>query len=74
MYKLIPSQPVAHPQVEAMVNDARERGAHVEVGGAVNESLGPLFYAPTVITNTTPDMRLSQEELFGPVASVMRFD
>lgn len=54
------------------MDDACEKGARVSVGGALDESLGPLFYRPTVLTHTTTDMRLTQEEIFGPVASIMK--
>lgn len=35
--------------------------------------LGPAFYEPTVLTDVTSEMRLVQEEIFGPVAAIQRF-
>jgi succinate-semialdehyde dehydrogenase/glutarate-semialdehyde dehydrogenase len=61
----------AMTKVQAHVADAVAHGAHVITGGKV---LGPRLYAPTVLTNVTPQMRCTQEETFGPVAPLMRFD
>ena len=36
-------------------------------------STGPAFYQPTVLTDVTNDMRLVQEEIFGPIAAIVRF-
>lgn len=56
----------------AHVEDALARGAHVITGGHRRESVGN-FYTPTILTGITPDMKLFREEIFGPVAGVMRF-
>ncbi len=58
--------------VEAVVKDAAEKGATVVAGGA-RHALGGLFYAPTVLTGVTAQMRAFREEIFGPVAPVVRF-
>ncbi|MCB9761819.1 MAG: aldehyde dehydrogenase family protein [Alphaproteobacteria bacterium] len=56
--------------VEAHVADAVERGAAVVVGG---ERVGPGFgYKPTLLDHCTDDMRVCQEETFGPVLPVLR--
>ncbi len=60
-------------KVQAHLNDALERGAQVVVGG-VSHTAGPLFFSPTVLTGVTPDMRMAQEETFGPVAPIYRFE
>jgi succinate-semialdehyde dehydrogenase/glutarate-semialdehyde dehydrogenase len=57
--------------VEAHVNDARSAGAQVLCGGRRLTELGPNFYAPTVLTNVTHDMRIMREETFGPVLPIM---
>ena len=54
------------------MTDAQDKGAEVMVGGACDDSLGPLYYKPTVLTSTNTDMRLAHEEIFGPVAPVMK--
>ena len=57
-------------KVKEFVADAREKGARVTTGG---EPLEGLFYKPTVLAEATPDMIISQEEVFGPVAPIYRF-
>ncbi len=61
-------------KVEAHVEDARKRGARVATGGRRREDLGPLFYEPTVLLHTTHEMRVMQEETFGPVVAVQVVD
>lgn len=51
------------------VEDAKAKGATVHVGGEPLDRPGA-FYAPTVLTDVTEDMRAWSEELFGPVAIV----
>jgi succinate-semialdehyde dehydrogenase/glutarate-semialdehyde dehydrogenase len=56
------------------VEDAVAKGARVVTGGKrVRLDDGPHYYAPTVLTHVTPEMALSCEETFGPVAAVFRF-
>jgi acyl-CoA reductase-like NAD-dependent aldehyde dehydrogenase len=57
--------------VDAHVRDAREKGARVLLGGRRLEGPG-YFYAPTVLTDVTPDMAVMREETFGPVLPIMR--
>ena len=59
-------------KVDALVQDAIRLGAQVALGGT-RHALGGHFYAPTVLTHVTPQMRLAQEEIFGPVAPIFRF-
>lgn len=62
-------------KVATMVDDARAKGADILLGGCeIPELGGDLFYAPTVVENVTEDMRLWTEEVFGPVATLIRFD
>ncbi|MDE3239259.1 MAG: NAD-dependent succinate-semialdehyde dehydrogenase [Paracoccaceae bacterium] len=58
---------------EAQVADALARGARVACGGH-RLSLGPLFYAPTVLTDVPDDALILHEETFGPVAALLPFD
>jgi succinate-semialdehyde dehydrogenase/glutarate-semialdehyde dehydrogenase len=59
-------------KVEKHVADALGKGAKVMLGGKRHER-GGLFFQPTVITNVTPEMVVSYEETFGPVAPLIRF-
>lgn len=59
--------------LEIQVEDARKKGATVVIGGARPEGLTGAFYLPTIITNTTPDMKVVSEEVFGPVLPVLKF-
>jgi succinate-semialdehyde dehydrogenase/glutarate-semialdehyde dehydrogenase len=59
--------------VENFIEDAVEKGAQVVLGGKTSK-IGPRFYEPTILTHVTPNMRVFQEEIFGPVAPVFRFD
>lgn len=60
-------------KVERLVKDATEKGAIIKTGGKVS-SLGKTFYETTVLANATADMAIQQEEIFGPVAPVFRFE
>ena len=55
--------------ISELVEDAKAKGARVLLGGEAPTGPG-YFYPATVIDNITPDMRLTMEETFGPVASV----
>ncbi|MCD0485723.1 NADP-dependent succinic semialdehyde dehydrogenase [Streptacidiphilus sp. ASG 303] len=57
--------------VEELVADAVEAGATVLCGGERPDGPG-WFYPPTVLADITPEMRIAQEEVFGPVASLYR--
>lgn len=59
--------------IASLVDDAVAHGARVLLGGTLPEGPG-FFYPPTVIDSITPDMRLTMEEAFGPLASVYRVD
>jgi succinate-semialdehyde dehydrogenase / glutarate-semialdehyde dehydrogenase len=59
------------------VQDAVAHGARLLVGGErlTGEAFaGGSFYAPTVLEGVTPEMLISHEETFGPVAGVTRFE
>lgn len=63
----------AADDVMGMVDDAVGQGGRIIAGGARSE-LGAAFVEPTVITEVTPQMRVFREEIFGPVAPLVRFD
>jgi len=58
-------------KVESHVADALDRGAVLVTGG---ERIEGQFYRPSVLTDVGPEMRMSREETFGPVAAISRFD
>ncbi len=60
-------------KVQELVDDALAHGGQLIAGGA-SHALGGTFYQPTLITDVTPAMRIAQEEVFGPVAAVFRFN
>ncbi|HVP56384.1 MAG TPA: aldehyde dehydrogenase family protein [Candidatus Eisenbacteria bacterium] len=60
--------------VEDHVNDAVSRGARLLAGGRRLTELGPNFYAPTLLADVTQDMRIMQEETFGPALPIAPFD
>lgn len=60
-------------KVAGLIEDARDKGACIIEGGCKLSNVGSLFYAPTIVTNIQPHMRLYNEEVFGPVVSIIRF-
>jgi succinate-semialdehyde dehydrogenase / glutarate-semialdehyde dehydrogenase len=60
-------------EVAELVADAVGKGAKVLCGGEVPDGPGS-YYPPTVLTGITPDMRVDQEEVFGPVATLYRVE
>ncbi len=63
-------------QIHKHVEAAQAAGAKVVLGGAplVVEGLSNQFYQPTILTDVTPEMAVAQDEVFGPVLSVMTFE
>ena len=57
--------------VEELVKDAVDKGATVVLGGERPKREG-WWYPPTILTDITPEMKVYDEEVFGPVASVYR--
>jgi succinate-semialdehyde dehydrogenase/glutarate-semialdehyde dehydrogenase len=64
---------MAVEKVEALVADALGKGARVLTGGR-RHALGATYYEPTVLAEATPAMDLAEEEIFGPVAPLFRFE
>ena len=69
--------PLIHPVHEKKVLEyfqiAKDEGATIALGG---EKIGTegCFVGPTLFTNATNDMRIAQEEIFGPVLTAIAFD
>jgi len=64
-------------KMQRQVDDARSLGATVRAGGdrLAGEAFdNGQFWAPTVLTDVTPDMVIYREETFGPIAPVVVFD
>lgn len=59
-------------RLEMHVDDALRGGARIVHGGR-RHRLGGNFFEPTVLADCTPAMRVSQEEIFGPVAPISAF-
>jgi aldehyde dehydrogenase (NAD+) len=63
--------------VEKYVKIGKEEGATIAAGGSALTE-GPYakghFHQPTVFADVKPDMRIAQEEIFGPVTAVMKCD
>ena len=60
-----------------MINDAIEKGADInQINPAGEDFSQQEFYKipPTIITNTTEDMNVMHEEIFGPILPVVEFD
>jgi succinate-semialdehyde dehydrogenase/glutarate-semialdehyde dehydrogenase len=60
-------------KVERLIKDATEKGAKVVVGGARHEK-GELFYQPTLLRDIPDNADVLRDEIFGPVAPIIRFD
>ena len=60
-------------KVESLMSDALKKGGQIKTGGR-KDSSGPLFFKPTVLTGVTTDMDIVSQEIFGPVASLIRFE
>lgn len=56
-------------KVRAQLEDAIAKGAQVVLGGKITGR----FVEPTILTGVTPEMKLYQEETFGPVVPVIPF-
>jgi succinate-semialdehyde dehydrogenase/glutarate-semialdehyde dehydrogenase len=61
--------------MEEIVSDAKSKGAQIALGGAKsNEFESGYYFEPTVLLNVNSGMRVMQEETFGPIAPIARFD
>ncbi len=69
--------PLIHPahldKVSSYFETAQDEGAEIAVGGNRIDGSG-CYVEPTLFRGVTPEMRISQEEIFGPVLAAMRFE
>jgi gamma-glutamyl-gamma-aminobutyraldehyde dehydrogenase len=63
----------AQQRVLSFIESGKEEGAKLEFGGNAPD-LGGAYINPTLFTNVNNDMRIAREEIFGPVASILKFD
>lgn len=63
----------AMSDIHDRVSDSVAQGAKVVIGGKPH-ALGRSFYEPTVLSDVTNAMPIAKEEIFGPVAPVIKFD
>lgn len=56
-----------------LIDEAISKGAQVVTGGGLSNA-GDNFVQPTILTNISQEMRLFSEEIFGPVAPLIKFD
>jgi len=64
-------------RIENYINDAEKDGAKILVDGRNSTVKGKengFYLAPTIIDFVTPEMRIANEEVFGPVLSIIRVD
>ncbi|MDC5222768.1 NAD-dependent succinate-semialdehyde dehydrogenase [Acinetobacter baumannii] len=59
-------------KAQQLIGDAVSKGAKIACGGK-QHALGQTFYEPSVLTNVDRTMEIVQEEIFGPVAPLIRF-
>ncbi|WP_345816729.1 NAD-dependent succinate-semialdehyde dehydrogenase (plasmid) [Paraburkholderia sp. PREW-6R] len=59
--------------IQALIEDAIQRGARLDLGGHRIGSAGH-FLEPTILSGITPDMRINDDQLFGPVALLSSFE
>ncbi len=60
-------------KVTSHVEDAVAKGANIVTGGESHD-LGGQFYQPTILTNMNKNMAIADEETFGPVAALFKFE
>ena len=64
-------------RINSLIQDAKDKGAHINEINPSNEDFSQQqFYKipPTIVTNTSDDMKIMNEEIFGPVLPVIEFD
>jgi aldehyde dehydrogenase (NAD+) len=60
-------------RIMGYINSGKEQGAKVHLGGERHGTEG-YWIQPTIFTDTRPDMRIVQEEIFGPVCVIIKFE
>lgn len=60
-------------RIESLVDDALQSGACMAARGTVPDHFRGYFFPPTLLDRVTPECRLVSEEIFGPVAPIVRW-
>lgn len=60
-------------KVDHLTKDALKKGAKLLYGGNRISKLGPTFYELTILGDVTPEMEIYETEIFGPIASLIRY-
>jgi aldehyde dehydrogenase (NAD+) len=63
---------VQFDRIMSYIEHGKESGAKIEIGGKRKGDKG-YFIEPTIFSNVTEDMKIVQEEIFGPVCSISKF-
>jgi len=63
----------ASEKVVEHIKDAKYKGGTIILGNAQDNMQGN-FFAPTIVTGVTQDMKVAQEETFGPLAPLFKFE
>ena len=66
-----------YDRLQDMLDDAAEKGANIEQINPSNEDFNQQQYykiPPTIVTDTTDDMKIMQEEIFGPLLPVLEYE
>ena len=64
----------AREKVHALCADRQSEGARLVTGGAIYDAgncANGYFFQPTIFDQVIPSMRIAQEEIFGPVLSII---
>ncbi|CAA7262407.1 unnamed protein product [Cyclocybe aegerita] len=63
---------IQYDRIMGYIESGKQQGATVAIGGDRKGNEG-YFINPTIFTDATPDMKIVQEEIFGPVGVVIKF-
>jgi aldehyde dehydrogenase (NAD+) len=61
-----------YDRIMGYIDEGKKAGAKVEIGGGRHGKEG-YFIEPTIFSHVTEDMKIMQEEIFGPVCSIAKF-
>ena len=59
-------------KVASFVDDALQKGAKALIGGKIANKIGSNFFEPTILVDVKPDMMVYNDEVFGPVVTIIK--